>query len=122
MTEIRFTQDHEYVRIDGDVGAVGISEFAQSQLGDIVFVELPAVGARVQKGKEFAVVESVKAASDIMAPVSGEVIEVNEALKDNAALVNEDALGKGWIAKIRLSDKSETATLMDEAAYAAFAV
>jgi glycine cleavage system H protein len=122
MSEIRFTQDHEYVRVDGDVGTVGVTDFAQGQLGDIVFVELPVIGKRIEKGKEFAVVESVKAASDVLSPVSGEVIEVNEALQNTAALVNEDAQGKGWIAKIRLADAKELDTLMDEAAYAAFAV
>jgi glycine cleavage system H protein len=120
MSTIRYTKDHEFVRIDGDVGVVGITTHAQEQLGDIVFVDLPAVGKQVRQGEETAVVESVKAASEVYTPVSGEVIEVNPELHDNPALVNEDAEGKGWFLKLRIADQQELEKLMDEAAYAAF--
>jgi len=116
-----FTKEHEWIAVEGDTATVGITDFAQSQLGDIVFVEVPAAGASVQKGSEAAVVESVKAASDVYAPVSGEVIEGNQALVDDPALVNSAAEGDGWFFKLRLSDTSELQGLMDEAAYKAFA-
>jgi len=115
-----FTEDHEWVDVDGDVGTVGISEYAQSQLGDIVFVEVPEVGKEVAKGDEAAVVESVKAASDVYSPVSGTVLEGNAALGDNPGLVNEDPEGDGWFFKLTLSDPQELQGLMDETAYAAF--
>jgi glycine cleavage system H protein len=120
-----YTEEHEWVAIDGDpaagaVATVGISDFAQGQLGDIVFVELPAPRTQVVKGGEAAVVESVKAASDVYAPVSGEVTEANAALDDNPALVNSDAEGEGWFFKLHLADPSELDGLMDEAAYKAF--
>ena len=117
MSDIRYTEEHEWIRVEGDVGTVGISAYAQEQLGDIVYVELPARGRRVERGKEMAVVESVKAASETYAPVSGEVIEVNDKLTAEPGTVNADALGAGWLAKIRLSDPSELDKLMDEAAY-----
>ncbi|GGE34747.1 glycine cleavage system H protein [Agaricicola taiwanensis] len=117
MSTLRYTKDHEYVRVEGDVAVVGITDFAQSQLGDVVYVELPAAGKKVTKGGEAAVVESVKAASEVYAPVSGEVVEINSELEGTPALVNEDPLGKGWFLKIRLSDASELEGLMDEAAY-----
>jgi glycine cleavage system H protein len=117
MSEIRYSKDHEWVKLDGDTATVGITHYAQEQLGDVVFVELPDVGKKVEKGKELATVESVKAASEVYAPVSGEVIEVNSALTDAPATVNEDALGKGWFAKLKISDKGQLAGLMDEAAY-----
>jgi glycine cleavage system H protein len=120
MSETRYTKDHEYIRIEGDTGTVGISDYAQSQLGDVVFVELPAKGKTVAKGGEAAVVESVKAASEVYAPVSGEVIEVNSALEAAPGTVNEDAAGAGWFVKIRLSDASELAGLMSEAEYQAY--
>ena len=120
MTSVRYTKDHEYVRLDGDVAVVGISEYAQSQLGDVVFVELPDVGKKVEKGKEAAVVESVKAASEVYAPLSGEVVEVNEELEGNPGLVNEDAEGKGWFLKLKLASADELDGLMDEDAYKAF--
>ena len=120
MSIVRYTKDHEYVRVDGDIVTVGISDHAQSQLGDVVFVELPAVGRKVEQGGDAAVVESVKAASEVYAPVSGEVVEVNHELEAAPATVNEDPLGRGWFMKIRLSDKSELDGLMDEAAYLAF--
>jgi glycine cleavage system H protein len=115
-----YTEDHEWVEVDGDIGTVGISEYAQGQLGDIVFVETPDEGKEVSKGDDIAVVESVKAASDVYSPVSGTVIEGNENLADNPALVNEDPEGEGWFFKITLSDASELEGLMDEAKYAAF--
>ncbi|MBB3588314.1 glycine cleavage system protein GcvH [Sphingomonas sp. BK481] len=115
-----FTQDHEWVDVDGDVGTVGISEYAQSQLGDVVFVEVPEAGKQLAKGADAAVVESVKAASDVYSPVSGTVIEGNAALADDSSLVNSDAEAAGWFFKLTLSDPSELDSLMDEAAYAAF--
>jgi glycine cleavage system H protein len=115
-----FTQDHEWVDVEGDTGTVGITEFAQGQLGDIVFVDVPEAGKTLAKGGDAAVVESVKAASDVYAPVSGTVTEGNAALADSPALVNEDSEGEGWFFKLTLSDPSELSGLMDEAAYAAF--
>ncbi|KQM48202.1 glycine cleavage system protein H [Sphingomonas sp. Leaf208] len=115
-----FTQDHEWVDVDGDVGTVGISEYAQSQLGDVVFVDVPEAGKTLSKGDEAAVVESVKAASDVYSPVSGTVTEGNAALTDDSSLVNSDAEAAGWFFKLTLSDPSELDNLMDEAAYAAF--
>jgi len=115
----KFSPDHEYVRLEGDAGTIGISIYAQEQLGDIVFVELPALGATFSKGDETAVVESVKAASEIYAPVSGTVIEINEALNGDPGLVNTDSEGSGWIYKLKLSDASEMDGLMDAQAYAA---
>ena len=115
-----YTEDHEWVEVDGDIGTVGISEYAQGQLGDIVFVEVPDEGKEVGKGDDIAVVESVKAASDVYSPVSGTVIEGNADLADNPALVNEDPEGEGWFFKLTLSDPSELEGLMDEAKYAAF--
>jgi glycine cleavage system H protein len=120
MTEIRFTKDHEYVRVEGDVAVVGISDHAQKQLGDVVFVELPALGAKLAKGDSAAVVESVKAASDVFAPVSGEVVEVNKDVDAQPGLINEDAMGRGWIFKIKLADAGEFASLLSEAEYEAF--
>ena len=116
----RYTKDHEWVRLDGDTATVGISKHAAEQLGDVVFVELPEVGRRVEKGKEAAVVESVKAASEVYAPVSGEVVEVNSALTDAPQTVNESAEGDGWFLKLRVADPSELDDLMDEAAYKAY--
>ncbi|MEZ5843251.1 MAG: glycine cleavage system protein GcvH [Hyphomicrobiaceae bacterium] len=116
----RFSKDHEWVRVEGDVATVGITVHAQEQLGDVVFVEVPEAGRKVQAGEACAVVESVKAASDVYAPVSGEVVEANAALADSPALVNEDAEGKAWFFKLRLSDKSQLDGLMDRAGYDAF--
>ncbi|MDQ1158668.1 glycine cleavage system H protein [Sphingomonas sp. SORGH_AS 950] len=115
-----FTEDHEWIDVDGDVGTVGISDYAQGALGDIVFVDVPEEGRELSKGDEAAVVESVKAASDVYAPVSGTVIEGNAQLSDEPALVNTDPEGEGWFFKITLSDASELDGLMDETAYAAF--
>ncbi|MDQ2893749.1 MAG: glycine cleavage system protein GcvH [Pseudomonadota bacterium] len=115
-----FTEDHEWVDVDGEIGTVGISDYAQAQLGDIVFVDVPAEGKSLTKGDEAAVVESVKAASDVYSPVSGTVIEGNPALADEPALVNTDAEGDGWFFRIGISDASELDELMDEGAYEAF--
>jgi glycine cleavage system H protein len=119
MTTTLYTSDHEWLAIDGDVATVGITDYAQSQLGDVVFVELPKVGRALKKTEAAAVVESVKAASDVYAPISGEVLEVNQAVVDEPALVNSDAAGKAWFFKIRIADKGELGGLMDEAAYKA---
>ena len=115
-----FTEDHEWVELDGEIGTVGITEYAQGQLGDIVFVDVPEEGKEVTKGDEAAVVESVKAASDVYSPVSGTVIEGNAALADAPGLVNEDPEGDGWFFKLTLSDPSEVEGMMDETAYEAF--
>jgi glycine cleavage system H protein len=115
-----FTKEHEWIRVEGDTATIGISDHAQEQLGDIVFAEVPEAGRRLSKGQEAAVVESVKAASDVYAPVSGEVIEGNQAVADDPALVNSDPEGQGWFFKLKLSDPSELEGLMDEAAYRAW--
>ncbi|AXJ94673.1 MULTISPECIES: glycine cleavage system protein GcvH [unclassified Sphingomonas] len=115
-----FTQDHEWIDVDGETGTVGISDYAQGQLGDIVFVDVPEDGKQLSKGDEAAVVESVKAASDVYSPVSGNVIEGNAALADDPSLVNSDPEGEGWFFKITLSDPAELEELMDETAYEAF--
>ena len=115
-----FTEDHEWIDVDGDVATVGISEYAQEQLGDIVFVDVPEEGKELTKGDEAATVESVKAASDVYTPASGTVIEGNAELADQPGLVNEDPEGDGWFFKLTLSDTSELEDLMDETAYAAF--
>ena len=115
-----YTEDHEWVEVDGDTGTVGISDYAQSQLGDIVFVETPDEGKDITKGDDVAVVESVKAASDVYSPVSGTVIEGNAALADAPETVNEDAEGEGWFFKLTLSDPGELESLMNESAYAEF--
>ncbi len=112
-----FTKDHEWIRVEGDIATVGISNHAQEALGDIVFAEVPEAGRRVNKGQEAAVVESVKAASDVYAPVSGEVTEGNQAVADDPALVNSDPEGQGWFFKIKLDDPGELDGLMDEGAY-----
>ncbi len=117
---IYFTRDHEWVAIAGDTGTVGITDYAQGQLGDITFVELPQVGAAVTKGDAVSVVDSVKAASDVYSPLSGEVTDVNEALDGEPELVNSDAEKAGWLYRLRLSDPAELADLMDKAAYDAF--
>jgi glycine cleavage system H protein len=116
----RYTKDHEYIRVEGDAGIVGITDYAQSQLGDVVFVELPSVGKTVKKGDEAAVVESVKAASEIYAPVSGEVVEVNSDLEASPGTVNEDPAGRGWFMKIRIADQGELDGLLTEEQYQDF--
>jgi glycine cleavage system H protein len=120
MPEIRYTKDHEYVRIEGGEGVVGISEHAQQQLGDVVFAETPPVGKALKRGDPAAVVESVKAASDVFAPASGDVIAANSEVESTPGLINEDALGRGWLFRIKLADPSELSGLMDESSYAEF--
>jgi glycine cleavage system H protein len=115
--ELKYTREHEWAKVEGDRARIGITAFAQEQLGDVVFVELPKVGAKVTALKTFGVVESVKAVSDLFAPVSGEVVEVNELLRDKPELVNTDPYGDGWMIKIRLSDTSEMDDLLDGPAY-----
>ncbi len=119
MEPLKYTEDHEWISVKGDIATIGISEHAQEQLGDVVFVELPSVGQSIEKGGEAAVVESVKAASDVLAPIDGEVVEVNSALEDNPSLVNSDAQTKGWFMKIRIANAGQLDGLMDEAAYKA---
>jgi glycine cleavage system H protein len=120
MATERFTKDHEWIRVEDGIGTVGITDHAQSQLGDIVFVEVPEVGRKAGQGEAVAVVESVKAASDVYSPVAGEVIAANGDLAGNSALVNEDAEGRAWFFKIRIADPAELDKLMDRAAYEAF--
>ena len=116
----RYTRDHEWIRLDGDVAVVGITDYAQEQLGDIVYVELPEPGKKIEKGGEFCVVESVKAASEVFAPIAGEVTAVNGALGDQPGEVNSSPEGSGWLIKIRPANKADIDGLMDEAAYLAF--
>ena len=120
MPTLRFTKDHEWIRQDGDTAVIGITDYAQQQLGDIVYVELPSPGTRVEAGKEAAVVESAKAASEVYAPVSGEVVAVNDDLAGDPAKVNADPMGEGWFLTLKLDDPQALDGLMDEAAYAAF--
>jgi glycine cleavage system H protein len=114
---MRFTEEHEWLTLDGDIATVGITEHAATLLGDLVYVQLPEVGAKLGKGDSAAVVESVKAATDVFAPLSGEVVEINQAIAGNPALVNESPQGSGWFFKLRLTDVTGFAGLMDEAAY-----
>ena len=116
----RYTKEHEWISVDGDIATIGITNHAQEQLGDVVFVELPSLGKAVTKGGDAAVVESVKAASEVYAPVSGEVVEVNKDLEGDPALVNREAEGAAWFMKVKLKDKGELADLMDKAAYDKF--
>jgi glycine cleavage system H protein len=120
MPTLRFTKDHEWIRQDGDTAVIGITDYAQQQLGDIVYVELPAAGTRVEAGKEAAVVESAKAASEVYAPVSGEVVAVNDVIADDPAKINADPMGDGWFLTVKLDDPKQLDGLMDEAAYQAF--
>ena len=120
MADLKYSQDHEWVRIEGDVAVIGISDYAQEQLGDVVFVELPEPGKAVAKGEEACVVESVKAASEVFAPVTGEVVEVNGPLADDPGAVNRAPTGEGWFIKVRMSDPSEVDGMMDEAAYQSY--
>lgn len=120
MSDLRYTKEHEWVRVEGDVAVVGISDYAQQQLGDVVYVELPEVGKVLDRSAQAAVVESVKAANEVYAPVGGEVIEVNQALADEPAKVNAEPTGAGWFLKLRVKDPSELDGLMDETAYAAY--
>jgi glycine cleavage system H protein len=121
MALIKYTEDHEYISVDGDIGTIGVTNYAQEKLGDVTFVELPASGEKVKQGSPVAVVESVKAASDIYAPASGIIIEVNAALNDKPELINEDAEGAAWILKLQLTDTSELDKLMDLDTYLAYA-
>ena len=120
MAEMRFTKDHEWVRMDGDAATVGITDHAQNALGDVVFVELPEVGRVVAEGEACAVVESVKAASDVYAPIAGKIVEVNSAITDNPGLINSEPTGEGWFFKIEPADAGAVAALLDESAYAAY--
>ncbi len=119
MATTYYTEDHEWIRVEGGVATVGITDYAQEQLGDLVFVELPEIGRKVAKGDTAVVVESVKAASDVYAPVDGEIVEVNGTLSSNPALVNSAATGDGWLWKMKLSDDSQLSGLLDEAGYKA---
>jgi glycine cleavage system H protein len=121
LMDTRYTESHEYIRVEGATGIIGITDFAQSQLGDVVFVELPQAGDKILKGVQAATIESVKAAAEVNAPVSGEVIEANSALTDAPGLINEDPFGRGWMLKIKLADAAELESLMDEGAYREFA-
>lgn len=114
---LKFTEDHEWIRVDGDVVVIGITEHASSQLGDIVFVELPEIGTMVSEGDEVAVIESVKAASDIAAPLDGEIVEINEAIVDDPSMVNTDPMGEGWFFKLKIDDMAALDAFMDEDAY-----
>jgi glycine cleavage system H protein len=116
----KYTAEHEWLKVDGNIVTVGITEYAKDQLGDVVFVGLPAVGAQVQKGKDAAVVESVKAASDVYAPITGEIVEVNQKLADNPSLINEDAEGAAWFMKIKVANPAELEGMMDLTAYEKF--
>ena len=118
---IKYTEDHEWLKVEGDVATVGITVHAQDALGDVVFVDLPAVGTTFAQKEAAGVVESVKAAADVYMPVTGEVVEVNEALRDDPSLANSDPLGAGWFFKVKLSDASQLDALMDETSYTAFA-
>ena len=120
MSDLRYTDDHEWIRLEGEVATVGVSNYAQEQLGDVVYVDLPDVGKSISKGSEAAVVESVKAASEVYAPVSGEIVEVNQTLGDDPAQINRDAEGSGWFVKIRVSDPGELDGLMNADEYAEF--
>jgi glycine cleavage system H protein len=120
MSVLRFTKDHEWIRYDDDTAVIGITDYAQQQLGDVVYVELPEPGKRVEQGGEAAVVESAKAASEVYAPVSGEVVEVNDAIVADPAKVNADPMGDGWFLKLRIADPAQLDGLMDEAAYQKF--
>lgn len=120
MAKIFFSDEHEYIKIEGNIGTVGISDYAQKALGDVVYVELPKIGMRVAKGGAAGVVESVKSASEIYSPVTGEVIEVNAALAKDPALVNQDPLGKAWFYKIKIANENELSALKDESSYNAY--
>jgi glycine cleavage system H protein len=120
MSEVRFTKDHEWVRVEGDTATVGISEYAQEQLGDVVFIELPSVGAEVEAGGDAAVVESVKAASEVYAPIAGKIVEVNDDLEASPGLVNESAQDQGWFWRMEIADPDEIEELMSAVDYKAF--
>ena len=115
--DLKYTKDHEWAKIEGDVATIGITDYAQSELGDIVYIELPEEGLKTSQADSFGTIEAVKAVSDMFAPLSGEVVEVNTKLADNPELINEDPYGKGWIIKIKLSDSNEVVSLLDKSAY-----
>jgi glycine cleavage system H protein len=117
---IKYTEEHEWLKVDGDVATVGITQHAAEQLGDVVFVDLPAIGKKVEKGKDAAVVESVKAASDVYAPITGEIVEVNKSIADEPSKVNADPEGSAWFMKIKIADKSQLESMMDKATYEKF--
>jgi glycine cleavage system H protein len=114
---VKYTADHEWIRVDGQFGWIGITDYAQSELGDIVYVELPSVGMKVEKGKTFGTIEAVKAVSDLFAPVTGEVVELNAEMKDHPEVANKDPYGKGWLVKIVITDPAQVDTLLDVHAY-----
>jgi glycine cleavage system H protein len=120
MSAVKYTRDHEWVKVEGNIATVGITDFAVQELGDLVYVELPVIGDEVRAGERLAAVESVKAASDVFAPVSGEVVEANEALDDDAGLLNESPMDEGWIARVDMSDPKELDALMDRTEYDEF--
>jgi glycine cleavage system H protein len=120
MSDLKFSKDHEWLRVAGGTATIGISDYAQEQLGDVVYVELPEIGQKFSAGAQAAVVESVKAASEVYAPASGEVVEVNNALDDNPALVNSDSTGQGWFIKLKLDNPAELEALMDDNSYQEF--
>ncbi|MCX6120408.1 MAG: glycine cleavage system protein GcvH [Ignavibacteriales bacterium] len=114
---VKYTADHEWIRVEGQFGWIGITDYAQSELGDIVYIEIPAVGTKVEKGKSFGTIEAVKAVSDLFAPVAGEVVEVNAEMKDHPEVVNKDPYGKGWMVKIAITEPAQLDTLLDVQAY-----
>ena len=114
---IKYTKDHEWIRVEGEFAWIGITDYAQGELGDVVFVELPKVGAKLFKGKSFGTIEAVKAVSDLYAPAAGEVVELNKVIQDSPELVNKDPYGEGWMVKIKVTDNSELGSLLDAAAY-----
>ncbi|HQT90987.1 MAG TPA: glycine cleavage system protein GcvH [Candidatus Kryptobacter bacterium] len=116
-SNLKYTKDHEWLRVEGNTGVVGITEYAQGELGDVVFVELPAVGTKLQQGKQFGTIEAVKTVSDLFAPVSGEIVEINEALKDSPEVVNKEPYGGGWMVKVKIADAAELSSLLDPAKY-----
>ena len=117
--DLKYTKDHEWIRLEGDRGVVGITDYAQSELGDIVYVDLPPAGKKIRQGESMGTIEAVKAVSDLFAPISGEVVEVNTGLEKASDMVNKDPYGNGWMIKIRLSDPRETSSLLDDSAYRA---
>ena len=115
--DLKYTKDHEWIKVDGDTGTIGITEYAQGELGDVVFVELPTVGTKIQQGKQFGTIEAVKTVSDLFAPVGGEVVEVNESLKDSPEIVNKDPYSGGWMVKVKIADTAELNALLDAPKY-----
>lgn len=120
MSDLKFTKAHEWVKVQGEIATIGITDYAQSQLGDIVFIELPKLGEEIKKSSQFGTIESTKAASELYAPISGKVTQINDELVNNPQWVNESALDKGWIAKVKLEDVAELDNLLDESAYKEF--